>query len=51
MGTVRFAVGAETETDKRMRHEAKGTRPNIRNTRTEGLRRIDELKAEYAAAH
>lgn len=51
MGSVRYAVGAETEADKRMRHEAKTTRPNIRNTRTEGLRRIDELKAEYAATH
>lgn len=51
MGSVRYAVGAETEADKRMRHEAKGTRPNIRNTRQEGLRRIDELKSEYAAAH
>lgn len=50
MGSVRYAVGAETETDKRMRHEAKATRPNIRNSRTEGLRRIDELKAEYAAS-
>lgn len=49
MGAVRYAVGAETEADKRMRLEAKGTRPNIRNSRVEGLLRIEELKAEYAA--
>lgn len=51
MASVRYAMGAETETDKRMRYEAKSTRPNIRNTRQAALERIEELRSEYAAAH
>lgn len=51
MGSVRYAVGAETETDKRMRYEAKSTRPNIRNSREAALERLEELRAEYAATH
>lgn len=50
MGSVRYAVGSETEADKRLRYEAKTTRPNIRNTRVEALARLEELRAEYAAA-
>lgn len=42
-GVVRFAPGAETETDIRLRMEARGTRPNIRNTRQEALARLAEL--------
>lgn len=51
MGSVRYAMGSETEADKRLRHEAKGTRPNIRNTRAEALKRLEEMQADYAAAH
>lgn len=50
MGAVRYAMGSETEADKRLRYEAKSTRPNIRNTRAEALARLDELRAGYAAA-
>ncbi len=50
MGSVRYAMGSETETDKRLRYEAKSTRPNIRNTRAEALDRLEELRAEYATA-
>lgn len=49
MGSVRYAMGSETEADKRLRLEAKGTRPNIRNTRGEALARLDEMRADYAA--
>ncbi|MBU2992096.1 hypothetical protein Q4555_10720 [Octadecabacter sp. 1_MG-2023] len=51
MGSVRYALGSETEADKRLRYEAKSTRPNIRNTHDEALERLEELRAEYAAAH
>jgi len=51
MGSVRFAMGSETEADKRLRHEAKGTRPNIRNTRADALKRLAEMQAEYTASH
>ncbi|MEO1796444.1 MAG: hypothetical protein AAFR53_05460 [Pseudomonadota bacterium] len=46
LGTVRYAPGAETETDIRLRMEARGTRPNIRNTRDAALERLAELRAE-----
>ncbi len=49
MGSVRYAMGSETEADKRLRYEAKTTRPNIRNTRAEAIERLEELRAEYAA--
>lgn len=49
LGSVRFATGSETEADIRMRAESQGFRPNIRNTRTEALERIAEMKAEAAA--
>ena len=48
LGAVRFAVGSETETDIRLRHESRGTRPNIRNTRDEALTRLAEMQAEAA---
>lgn len=51
MGSVRYALGSETEADKRLRYEAKSTRPNIRNTRAEALERLEELREEYAATH
>lgn len=51
MGSVRYALGSETEADKRLRYEAKTTRPNIRNTRAEALERLEEMRADYAAAH
>lgn len=44
LGTVRYAPGAETETDIRLRMEARGTRPNIRNSREEALARLAELR-------
>lgn len=44
LGTVRYAPGAETETDIRLRMEARGTRPNIRNSREEALARLEELR-------
>ncbi|MEL6914923.1 MAG: hypothetical protein AAFP13_10505 [Pseudomonadota bacterium] len=44
LGTVRYAPGAETETDIRLRMEARGTRPNIRNSRAEALARLAELR-------
>ncbi|MEO0487238.1 MAG: hypothetical protein AAF092_15135 [Pseudomonadota bacterium] len=44
LGTVRYAPGAETETDIRLRMESRGTRPNIRNTREEALARLAELR-------
>ena len=44
LGTVRFAPGAETERDLRLRAESRGTRPNIRNTEGEARARITELK-------
>lgn len=50
MGSVRYAMGSETEADKRLRYEAKTTRPNIRNTREEAMERLEEMRAEYAAA-
>lgn len=46
LGSVRFAVGSETETDIRLRAESQGPRPNIRNTREEALGRIEEMKSE-----
>jgi len=49
MGSVRYALGSETEADKRLRYEAKTTRPNIRNTRAEALDRLEEMRAAYAA--
>jgi len=49
MGSVRYALGSETEVDKRLRYEAKTTRPNIRNTRAEALGRLEEMRAAYAA--
>jgi len=48
LGSVRFAVGSETEADIRMRAESQDFRPNIRNTRQEALARIDELRAEQS---
>ncbi|MEM6478836.1 MAG: hypothetical protein AAF647_07300 [Pseudomonadota bacterium] len=44
LGTVRYAAGAETETDIRLRMESRGKRPNIRNTRDEALARLEELR-------
>ncbi|SLN43738.1 hypothetical protein [Roseisalinus antarcticus] len=45
LGSVRYAAGSETERDIRQRAETREIRPNIRNTRTEALTRIDEMKA------
>lgn len=50
MGSVRYAMGSETETDKRLRYETKTARPNIRNTRAEALTRLEEMRTDYAAA-
>lgn len=51
MGSVRYALGSETEADKRLRYEAKNARPNIRNTRHEAIERLEEMRAQYAAAN
>ena len=50
LGSVRFAMGSETETDIRLRAESGGPRPNIRNTIEEAWERIRELKAEMVKA-
>ena len=49
LGSVRFAPGSETEEEIRLRAESQGFRPNIRNTRTEALERIAEMKADILA--
>jgi len=49
LGSVRYAPGSETATDIRMRAESQEFRPNIRNTRSEALERIEEMKAETAS--
>lgn len=46
LGSVRYAPGSETEEEIRTRAESQDFRPNIRNTRTEALERIDEMKQE-----
>lgn len=46
LGTVRYAMGSETETDIRLRAESGGIRPNIRNTLEEAWLRINEMKTE-----
>lgn len=48
LGSVRYAMGSETETDIRMRAESGGLRPNIRNTVEEAWDRINEMKAEVS---
>lgn len=49
LGTVRYAMGSETETDIRLRAESGGIRPNIRNTVEEAWERIAELKVSEPA--
>jgi len=46
LGSVRFAAGSETEAEIRQRAQSQDFRPNIRNTRTEALARIAELKSQ-----
>ncbi len=46
LGSARYAAGSETEEDIRLRAESQGFRPNIRNTRTEALALIEEMRAE-----
>ena len=46
LGSVRYAMGSETETDIRLRAESGGIRPNIRNTVEEAWDRIGELKKQ-----
>ncbi|MBT8426165.1 MAG: hypothetical protein KJO67_14405 [Silicimonas sp.] len=50
LGSVRYAMGSETETDIRLRAESGGIRPNIRNSVEEAWERIGEMKAETAVA-
>jgi len=45
LGSVRYATGSETEEEIRQRAQSQEFRPNIRNTRTEAITRIDEMKA------
>lgn len=49
LGSVRFAAGSETEDTIRMRSESQDFRPNIRNTREEGLELIEEMRAKLLA--
>ena len=46
LGSVRYAMGSETETDIRLRAESGGVRPNIRNTVEEAWERIREMQAD-----
>jgi len=46
LGSVRYATGSETEEEIRQRAQSQDFRPNIRNTRSEAIARIDEMKAE-----
>lgn len=46
LGSVRFSAGSETEDTIRMRSESQNFRPNIRNTREEGLELIEEMRAK-----
>jgi len=48
LGSVRYAAGSQTAADIRMRAESQGFTPNIRNTREEALKRINEMKAKAA---
>ena len=48
LGSVRYAMGSETESDVRLRAESGGIRPNIRNTVDQAWDRIRELKTETA---
>ncbi|MEM8773736.1 MAG: hypothetical protein AAGF53_01805 [Pseudomonadota bacterium] len=50
LGSVRYALGSETETDIRLRAESGGTRPNIRNTVDEAWELIAEMKASLSTA-
>ncbi|MEM7731521.1 MAG: hypothetical protein AAF280_01920 [Pseudomonadota bacterium] len=49
LGSVRFAAGSETAETIRMRSESQNFRPNIRNTREEGLELIAEMRAKIEA--
>jgi len=46
LGTVRYAVDAETEADIRLRQQVQAPRPNIRNSRKDAMARIAELKCK-----
>ena len=46
LGSVRYAMGSETETDIRLRAESGGFRPNIRNTIEEAWDLINVMKAD-----
>lgn len=46
LGSARYAAGSETEHDIRLRAQSGGFRPNIRNTRDEAIKLIEELRAE-----
>lgn len=48
LGTARYAAGAETEEDIRMRAESQSFRPNIRNTRQEALDLIEDMRLQLA---
>ncbi len=49
LGSVRYAPGSETEADIRLRAQTQDFRPNIRNTRSEALERIEEMRAALVA--
>lgn len=49
LGSVRYAVGSETEEDIRMRATTQGFEPNIRNTREEALERLAHMRADVIA--
>lgn len=46
LGSARYAAGSETEAEIRLRAESQDFRPNIRNTREEALKLIEEMYAQ-----
>lgn len=49
LGSVRYALGSETEEEIRLRAESQDFRPNLFNTREEAVERIAEMRAELKA--
>jgi len=49
LGSVRFALGSETEEEIRLRAESQDFRPNLFNTREDAIKRIAEMREELKA--
>jgi len=49
LGSVRFALGSETEEEIRLRAESQDFRPNLFNTREDAIERIAEMREELKA--